>query len=385
MTCRDAIAGLAFITCAICAGLCANALPRAEKPSLSVSSSRFGKTGDGTQVDRYVLTNNNGMKVAIITYGGIVTSIEVPGRNGTIEDVVLGCDSVSHYEKQTAHIGGIVGRYANRIANGTFALAEKKYSLPINDPPNHLHGGLRCFDRVVWTAKQIRAGSSVGVRLFYLSKDGEEGYPGNLSVTVTYTLSDKNELGIEYSARTDKATVVNLTNHSYFNLAGDGSGPVLKEELFINANRFTPINAVCIPTGELRNVKNTPFDFTKPVGIGLRIDGNDSQLVLGKGYDHNFVLNKKGNELGLAARLFDPASGRQLEVFTTEPGMQLYTANWLDSTVIGKGNKRYGKHDAVCLETEHFPDSPNKPNFPSTALNPNQTYSTKTILRFTVR
>jgi aldose 1-epimerase len=325
------------------------------------------------------------MEVAIITYGGIVVSIKVPDKNGVLGDVVLGCDHVGNYEKQTAHIGGIVGRYANRIAGGSFTLDGKTYSLPINNPPNHLHGGNRCFDRVIWTAREFRSGTISGVRLFYMSKDGEEGYPGNLSVTVTYTLSDKNELGIEYSAITDKATVVNLTNHSYFNLAGAGNGTILQQELFINADRFTPVNAVCIPTGELRSVKNTPFDFTKPVAIGLRINGNDSQLVLGNGYDHNYVLNKRGNEPALAASLFEPASGRFLEVLTTEPGIQLYTGNWLDSTIVGKGNKRYDKHHAVCLETEHFPDSPNKPDFPTTVLKPNQTYSTKTIIRFSVR
>jgi aldose 1-epimerase len=358
------------------------AVPLPEKQSLSMKQSPFGVTSTGVPVDRYTLTNTNGMEVSIITYGGIVTSIRVPDKNGAIDDIVLGCDSVSHYEKQTAHIGGIVGRYANRIAKGAFTLAGKTYSLPVNDPPNHLHGGVRCFDRVVWSAQEIRSAAAVGLRLFYLSKDGEEGYPGNLSVTVMYTLSNKNELTIEYSATTDKPTVVNLTNHSYFNLAGAGSGTVLKQELFINANKFTPINAFCIPTGQLLDVRNTPFDFTKPVAIGKRINENDSQLALGKGYDHNYVLNKKDHELGLAARVADRASGRQLEVFTTEPGIQLYTGNWLDSTIIGKGNKRYGKHYAVCLETEHFPDSPNEPNFPSTVLNPDQTFSSKTVLKF---
>jgi aldose 1-epimerase len=352
------------------------------KSSVTLQKAPFGTTTDGTPVDRYTLTNAQGMEVSIITYGGIVTSIKVPDRNGIVEDVVLGCDSVAHYEKQTAHIGGIVGRYANRIANGSFTLAGKTYSLPINNPPNHLHGGVKCFDRVVWKAQEFRSGTLAGVKLFYLSKDGEEGYPGNLSVTVTYTLSNDNELGIDYSAKTDKPTVINLTNHSYFNLAGAGNGTILSHDLFINALQFTPINEFSIPLGQARSVKNTPFDFTKPVAIGLRINENDSQLVLGKGYDHNFVVNRKEKELCLAARLSDPKSGRVLEVLTTEPGIQLYTSNWLDSSVIGKGNKRYGMHYAVCLETEHFPDSPNKPNFPSTALQPNQTFSSKTALRF---
>jgi aldose 1-epimerase len=373
---------ICFLFTALGVGQDVRAVPLPEKPSLSIQRAPFGTTAGGTKVERYTLTNSDGMEVSIITYGGIVTSIRVPDRSGTLDDVVLGCDSVSHYEKQTAHIGGIVGRYANRIAKGSFTLAGKTYSLPVNDPPNHLHGGVRCFDRVVWSATELRSAAAVRIRLFYLSKDGEEGYPGNLSVTVTYSLTEKNELQIEYSAKTDKPTLVNLTNHSYFNLAGAGSGSVLKQELFINANQFTPINAFSIPTGQFLGVRSTPFDFTKPVAIGSRINDNDAQLLLGKGYDHNFVLNKKANELGLAARLADRASGRQMEVFTTEPGIQLYTGNWLDSTIIGKGNKRYGKHNAICLETEHFPDSPNQPNFPSTVLVPNQTYSSKTVLKF---
>ncbi len=344
----------------------------------------FGTTSDGIPVDRYTLRNANQMEVTIITYGAIVTSIKVPDKNGVIDDVVLGCDSVGDYEKQTAYIGCIVGRYGNRIANGRFTLKGKMYSVPVNNPPNHLHGGVRGFNRVVWTAKEFESGSRAGVRLSYMSKDGEEGYPGSLSATVTYTLSDDNELVIEYSAETDKPTVVNLTNHSYFNLAGAGNGTVLKQELTINADRFTPINSVCIPTGELRTVKDTVFDFTKPVAIGLRIHEKDPQLIFGNGYDHNYVLNKAENELALAARLSDQASGRKMDVFTTEPGMQLYTGNWLTSAIIGKGDKRYNKHFAVCLETEHFPDSPNQAHFPSTVLTPDQTYSSKTILRFSI-
>ncbi len=358
---------------------------RPGKRLVSIQKESFGKTVSGEDVYKFILTNSNGMEVSILSYGAIVSSMKVPGKTGKFDDVVLGCDSVSQYEKQTAHIGGIVGRYANRIAKGKLTIGGKTYSLPINNSPNHLHGGIIGFDKVVWDAKEFRSGSLGGVTLSYLSKDGEEGYPGNLSITVTYTLSNANEFDMECRAKTDKETVVNVTNHSYYNLAGAGNGTILNHELYINADAYTPIDEFCIPTGEFRSVANTPFDFKNPMAIGSRINASDTQLIIGKGYDHNYVLNGKAKEPALAARLYDRSSGRVMEILTTEPGIQLYTGNWLDSTIVGKSNKRYDKHFAVCLETEHFPDSPHHPTFPTTTLKPNESYSTKTILRFSIQ
>jgi aldose 1-epimerase len=351
--------------------------------TLAMSCSRgprnFGKTPTGESVDLYTLTNAKGAETTISTYGGVVVSLKMPDRTGAMGDVVLGFDQFEGYLKPPPYFGAIVGRYGNRIGGARFSLNGVEYTLAKNNGANSLHGGIRGFDKRLWTAKQR---GNQTLELSYLSKDGEEGYPGNLSTTVTYTLTDNNELKIDYSATTDKDTVVNLTNHSYFNLAGQGEGDILAHRVVIHADRFTPIDAGLIPTGELRNVAGTPFDFRQPHAIGERIDSGDEQLVFGKGYDHNFVLTRTSPSLELAARVTDPKSGRVLEVLTTEPGLQFYTGNFLDGTLTGKGGKVYGKRSAFCMETQHFPDSPNKPAFPSVVLKPGGHYMTTTVFRF---
>lgn len=359
--------------------------PLAEAKS-KMQKQTFGKTEDGKQVDLYTLTNKNGMEVAITNYGGTVVSWKVPDRDGHIADVVLGYDNVKDYENGKAYFGATVGRYANRIAHGKFILAGATYTLAKNDGENHLHGGIKGFSKHVWTAKDVSGSQGQALELTYLSKDGEEGYPGNLSVTVTFTLTEKNELKIDYSATTDKDTVLNLTNHSYFNLAGQGSGEILSHELTLNADRFTPVDATLIPTGELRKVKDTPFDFTQSKAIGARITQDDEQLKFGKGYDHNWVLNSpKTGALSLAAQLYEPKSGRLLEVRTTEPGVQFYSGNFLDGTAHGKEGKVYNYRTGMCLETQHFPDSPNHPDFPTTVLKPGQRFHSTTIYKFSTK
>ncbi|HSM77854.1 MAG TPA: aldose epimerase family protein [Bryobacteraceae bacterium] len=339
----------------------------------------FGQTAEGEKVDLYTLTNPNGMEAAISTYGGIVVSLKTPDRSGKLGDVVLGFDDLKGYLGASPYFGALVGRYGNRIAKGKFSLDGVEYTLAKNNGENSLHGGLRGFDKRVWTAKEV---SPESLELSYFSKDGEEGYPGNLSATVTYTLTDNNELKIDYSATTDKDTVLNLTNHSYFNLAGEGQGDILGEMVMINADRFTPTDSGLIPTGELRSVEGTPFDFRKPHAIGERINSTDEQIVMAKGYDQNFVLNRTGNGLELAARVTDPKTGRVMEVLTTQPGLQFYSSNFLDGTIHGKGGKVYGPRAAFCMETQHFPDSPNHPSFPSTELKPGERYQTTTMYRF---
>jgi aldose 1-epimerase len=348
----------------------------------STTKSSFGKTPEGEAVDLYVLTNKNGMEVSISTYGGAVVSIKVPDRNGKLGDVVLGYDSVEGYINDKANLGVLVGRYANRIGHAEFSLDGKTYTLAKNNGDNSLHGGVRGFGKVLWKAQEVPGKDGQTLGLSYLSKGGEEGFPGNLKVTVVYTLTDNNALRIEYSATTDKTTVVNLTNHSYFNLAGQGSGDILGTQLMLEADKFTPVDSGLIPTGELRDVTGTPFDFRKPTAIGARIEQNDEQLKLGGGYDHNFVLRRKaGDPISLAARVVEPTSGRVLEVWTTEPGIQFYTGNFLDGFQ-GKGGARYTKRSAFCLETQHFPDSPNQPKFPSVVLNPGERYHTITKYQF---
>lgn len=341
----------------------------------------FGKMPDGQVIHLYTLTNRSGMRVGITNYGARVVSIVVPDRQGKMADVVLGFDNMKGYLGNDPFFGAIVGRYGNRIAKGRFTLDGVTYKLPINDGPNSLHGGTDGFDKRVWTGRELSQ-EHPAVELTYLSKNGEEGYPGNLSVKVVYALTDSDELRIEYTATTDKDTVLNLTNHTYFNLSGAGNGNILNEELMINANEFTPIDATMIPTGQLRSVEGTPFDFRKPTAIGTRINENDEQLKFAKGYDDNFVLNRKGPGLFLAARVVDPASGRELEVLTTEPGLQFYTGNFLDGTIHGKDGKVYGFRSAFTMETQHFPDSPNHPNFPSTELKPGETYHQTTVFKF---
>jgi aldose 1-epimerase len=356
-------------------GVPAKARSRTQKQS-------FGETGDGQQIDLYILTNKNGMEAAITNYGGTVVTLKVPDRNGKLADVVLGYDKLNDYADGRAYFGAIAGRYANRIANAKFTLDGTTYTLPKNDGENHLHGG---FNKRVWTAQDVSSDAGEALELAYLSKDGEEGYPGNLSVKVLYTLTGQNELKIEYSATTDKDSVVNFTNHSYFNLAGQGNGNILQQQLMIRADRFTPIDATSIPTGELRSVKGTPFDFTNATAIGARIDQDDQHLRMGRGYDHNWVLNGgTAGALSLAAQAYDPQSGRLLEVWTTEPGLQFYAGNFLDG-IRGRDGKIYNRRDAFCLETQHFPDSPNHPNFPSTVLKPGQHFQSTTVYKFSIK
>jgi len=349
-----------------------------------VKKQLFGKTTDGQEVDLYTLTNRSGVEVGIMNRGGTVVSIRVPDRSGKLGDIALGFDSLDGYLKDIPYFGALVGRYGNRIAKGRFKLNGVEYKLAVNNGANHLHGGLQGFDKVVWSARGVSEGPLPRLELTYLSKDGEEGYPGNLSVTVVYSLTDANELRIDYSATTDKDTVVNLTNHTYFNLTGAGDGDILGHVLTLYADRFTPVDKGLIPTGELRSVEGTPFDFRKPTPIGARIDAKDQQVQFGGGYDHNFVLSSAGGSLALAARVEEPKTGRVLEVLTTEPGIQFYTGNFLDGTLTGKGGKTYPKRSGFCLETQHFPDSPNQPKFPATLLKPGGKYQTTTVYRFSV-
>ncbi len=342
----------------------------------------FGKTSSGETVELYTLKNLKGIEARVITYGGIIVSLKVPDRDGKLADVVLGFDSLDGYLKEHPYFGALIGRYGNRIGKGRFVLKGIEYKLARNNGENHLHGGNKGFDKVVWKAKPVAGKEDSALELSYRSRDGEEGYPGNLSVSVTYALTDANELRIDYRATTDKITVLNLTNHSYFNLAGQGEGDILGHLLTIPADRYTPVDAGLIPTGELQRVDATPFDFRQPHSIGERIGANNEQLKFGKGYDHNFVVNGTSGTLRLAARVAEPKSGRVMEVLTTEPGVQFYCGNFLDGTLRGKGGKAYQHRYGLCLETQHFPDSPNKPSFPSVSLSPGERYQTTTVYRF---
>ena len=345
----------------------------------------FGTTPEGQAVELFTLTNANGVEVRFTNYGGIITSVKVPDREGKLEDVTLGFDSLENYLGDHPYFGSLIGRYGNRIAKGRFSLDGKEYKLATNNGPNHLHGGPKGFHKVVWNAEPFQNDSSVGAVLTYTSPDGEEGYPGTLQTEVTYTLTNDNELAFEYQATTDKATPVNLTQHAYFNLAGDGERDILGHELTLNASRFTPVDSTLIPTGDIATVKNTPFDFTQPVAIGARIDQDNQQLKHGGGYDHNWVLDRQGDSLSLAARLYEPESGRVMEIFTTEPGIQFYSGNFLDGSITGKNGNVYQHRYGLALETQHFPDSPNQPNFPSTIVRPGEQYRSKTVYKFSVQ
>jgi aldose 1-epimerase len=346
---------------------------------MDVLKGRFGTLPDGRAVDVYTLVNKNGIKARLITYGGILVSLETPDRKGLMADIVLGFDSFEGYLKSSPYFGCIVGRYANRIAKGRFTLAGVEYKLATNNGANHLHGGIKGFDKVLWAAEPVSTGGARGVAFSYLSRDGEEGYPGNLRVTVTYLLTDANELSIHYEAETDKATPVNLTHHSYFNLAGQGNGDILGHELTLFAPSYTPVDDGLIPTGVIAPVAGTPFDFTQPAVIGARID-----RVPG-GYDHNFVLAGGSGWITPAAKVYEPRTGRVLEIATTEPGIQFYAGNFLDGTITGKSGMVYQKRYGFCLETQHFPDSPNHPNFPSAILRPEQKYDSRTVYKFSAK
>jgi len=346
-----------------------------------IKKQAFGTVPEG-RVDLYTMTNSRGMEVRAMNYGGIIVSLRVPDKKGVLADVVLGFDTLDAYLNNKPYFGAIIGRYANRIANGKFTLNGAEYRLARNNGMNSLHGGLKGFDKVLWRGEQFENNQGIGVVFTYTSKNGEEGYPGNLKAKVTYTLTDQSELQIEYQATTDEATPVNLTNHSYFNLASEGNGDILKHNLILNADRFTPVDSTLIPAGELRSVAGTPFDFTQPTAIGARIDTNNEQLAIAHGYDHNFVLSRKGSGLELAGRVHEQQTGRALEVYTTEPGVQFYTGNVLDGTITGKHGHAYNKHAGLCLETQHFPDSPNHSNFPWTILKPEQTYNSRTVYKF---
>jgi aldose 1-epimerase len=380
---------LACFALAVCLAACTNADGQRPAEALealqerTVNKAAFGATSEGERVDAYTLTNAHGMEIRVITFGGIITSIRVPDRNGRLDDIVLGFDGLEPYLRNPPYFGAIIGRYANRIAKGRFTLDGRTYALAVNNRPNHLHGGTRGFDKVVWSAEPFTTADTVGVVLTHTSPDGDEGNPGTLVVTVTYTLTDANELVVDYLAGTDKATPLNLTQHTYFNLAGEGRGDILGHVLTIHASRMTPVDPDLIPTG-VASVAGTPFDFRTPTAIGARIDTKDPQLLYGRGYDHNFVLDRSGNDLAPAARVEEPASGRVVEVSTTEPGMQLYTGNFLDGTLTGKSGRPYERRAGFSLETQHYPDSPNHPEFPSTILEPGRTFRSKTVFAFTV-
>jgi aldose 1-epimerase len=363
-----------------------DATPESATGSPGITSEAFGEA-DGVAVELYTLTNTNGLEVKVMTYGGIITSIMAPDRDGALENVTLGFDSLEPYVAGHPYFGNITGRYANRIALGSFTLGEETYQLAINNDPNALHGGEQGFDKFVWAAEEVTGEDGPGVRMSRVSPDGEEGYPGNLTVEVTYTLTDNNELRIDYHATTDQTTVVNLTNHAYFNLAGEGAGSIDGHELQLLASNYTPVDGTLIPTGEIAPVAGTPLDFTTPHRIGERIRDDFEQLVIGRGYDHNFVLDRESAEdasLILAARVVEPESGRVLEISTTEPGIQFYSGNFLDGTVVGASGKMYRQGDGFALETQHFPDSPNQESFPSTVLEPGEEFQSTTVYAFSV-
>lgn len=357
-----------------------------EKVNLvTISKEAYGTTSDSIAVDKYTLKNEKGMEISLITYGGIITNWTAPDKNNNYQDIVLGYNTLAEYEKATPYFGALIGRYGNRIAKGKFTIDGVEYTLATNDGSNHLHGGVKGFDKVVWTATEAKTDSTASIVLTYLSKDLEEGYPGNLQTKVTYTLTNNNELLVDYEATTDKKTIVNLTQHSYFNLSADFSKPILDHEITINADKLVPVDATLIPTGELTDVTNTPFDFRTAKAIGKDIGAKDEQLTRGLGYDHCWVLNNQNQGVRLAASAYEKESGRLLEIFSDEPGIQLYTGNFLDGTLPNKQGGTYAHRTGFCLETQHYPDSPNQKAFPSVVLNPGDTYKSKTTFKFSVK
>jgi aldose 1-epimerase len=376
---RAACLSLGLSLCAIFMAGCASTGPAAS----NTSQQPFGKAPDGTPVELYTLRNAKGIEARICNYGGLVISLKVPDRNGNFADVTLGYDNLEDYLKNSPYFGALIGRYGNRIAKGKFTLNGKAYTLAVNNEANALHGGIKGFDKVVWQAKPMQTSAGPALELNYVSRNGEEGYPGTLTVKAVYTLTADNGLRLEYTATTDQDTVVNLTHHSYFNLAGKGD--ILGHEVYLNADKYTPVDSTLIPTGELRPVQGTPFDFRKPTTIGARINQNDEQLKFGKGYDHNWVINKTSGKLELMARVYEPTTGRVMEVWSTEPGLQFYSGNFLDGTIKGKGGRVYQFRNGFCMEPQHFPDSPNRPEFPSVVLKPGQVYQNTIIYRFSTR
>jgi aldose 1-epimerase len=381
------VAAASLTVMAGCGGKAASRAPAGETMTTTASVTRapFGVTPGGDSVELFTLTNPHGMEVRVMTYGGIIVSIKVPDRKGAFDDVVLGYDSLAGYLRSSPYFGAIVGRYGNRIAHGTFTIDGESYHLDTNNGPNALHGGVKGFDKVVWHAESIKQDSTVGVLLTHTSPDGDQGYPGTVQARVSYALTPDNKLIVSYHATTDKATPINLTQHSYFNLAGAGKGDILGHVVMINADRFTPVDSTLIPTGELAPVAGTPMDFRTPTAIGARIAQPDPQLKNAGGYDHNFVLNRNGDTLSLAARVVEPTTGRVLTVTTTQPGVQFYTGNFLDGTITGKDGHVYLRRYGFCLETQHFPDSPNHSTFPTTILRPGQEYQSQTVFRFSAQ
>jgi aldose 1-epimerase len=363
-------------------GILAGCSPDVPTMSRSITRAPFGATDDGEPVEVFTMTNASGLEVRAITYGGTIISLKTPDRNGELGDIVLGFDALGPYLDGTPYFGAVIGRYGNRIGGGTFTLDGETFALAQNDGENHLHGGVRGFDKVVWAGQPFQSDTAVGVVLTYTSSDGEEGYPGTLSTEVTYTLTDADELVVDYRATTDAPTPVNLTQHSYFNLAGQGT--ILDHELMIAASAYTPVGSELIPTGDIATVEGTPFDFRASTAIGARIDSDHPQIDNGLGYDHNFVLDRTGDGLELAARVVEPTTGRTLEIHTEEPGLQFYSGNFLDGTITGKDGQVYEHRSGFCLETQHFPDSPNQPSFPSTVLRPGEEYRTRTVFAFDV-
>lgn len=380
------VVSMGLVAAAACGGgeSAAPAPTKAPEESIRVQKEAFGQTADGKPVDMITLRNGKGIEMKVITYGGIITSLKTPDRTGAIDDIVMGYDSVAAYEANSPYFGSLIGRVGNRIGKGTFTLDGKTYTLAKNNGPNHLHGGIKGWDKVVWKLNgdpfQDRTG--VGVRLEYTSPDGEEGYPGTVTAHVVYTLTPDNTLIVDYQATTDKATVINLTQHSYFNLGGAKTQDILGHEVMLNADKYTPVDSTLIPTGELATVEGTPFDFRKSTAIGARINDKNTQLEYGKGYDHNWVLTRSGDGLQQAASVYEPVTGRTLEISTTEPGIQFYTGNFLDGTIKGKGGRVYVHRSGFCLETQHYPDSPNKKNFPSIELRPGGEYKSQTVFTF---
>jgi aldose 1-epimerase len=352
---------------------------------LSIEISKYGTLSTGEEVQLFVLKNSKGMEVGILNYGGIITNLLVPDREGQFQDVVLGFENLSDYETRNPYFGALVGRYANRIAEGKFSLDGEEFKLVQNNGSNHIHGGTKGFDKVIWDAKPIEYADRVSLELTYTSKDMEEGYPGNLDCVVTYSLKENNELQVTYQATTNRKTIVNLTQHSYFNLSGDFSRPILDHELIIVADEFVPVDEILIPTGEYAPVAGTPFDFNKPKMIGRDIEDAHEQIRIGSGYDHSWVLKDYDSKIQLVSSVYHPETGRVLEGFTTEPGMQLYTGNFLDGTLPAKGGGTYARRTGFCLETQHHPDSPNQPEFPSVTLEPGQTYRSETLFKFSTK